>query len=368
MSTRSKVPRILLALCATGVSLLAAEASLRAYYWTKGIRRSDIDSLLEQSAKVEPREIAVVSVFGIVQPSPNPGVVYELRPNLQGTFRHRDFSTNRLGMRGPEVELAKPADTFRIVGLGDSFMFGWGVHQHEMYSSLLNEWHSNGSLRIEFLNFGTPGYNSAMEVALYEYKARRLRPDLVLIHFIGNDLALPHLLQPPPTASPDSWYLTQLARNVFLPATLEEEPGLLRHDISYLPETTQQEIKGQYGYMLGVAGFKRVMSRLAEITQSEGVPVVLMSQGHRKLLEPAAVEHGFTFLDPTPVFLELLEAEGVELTRKNWRRAIRLPKDIHPSPFAHRAYAEAIGRHLEAHYLPGTRPGEVEDAPARESQ
>src|SRR5207248_613583 len=64
-----------------------------------------------------------------------------LVPNAQ--VRHKsnefdyEFRTNRLGLRGPDLSFEKPAGTFRIVVLGDSFVAGYGVAEEHVLTNLL---------------------------------------------------------------------------------------------------------------------------------------------------------------------------------------------------------------------------------------
>ena len=78
-----------------------------------------------------------MSLHGLVQISPHPDVVYELKPGLVGTYLDRPLRTNAYGLRDRDYPVAKPEGTFRIVGLGDSVMFGWGVAQDEPFLEVL---------------------------------------------------------------------------------------------------------------------------------------------------------------------------------------------------------------------------------------
>ena len=66
---------------------------------------------------------------------------FTLRPGVEVRHADRDFSVsvavNALGMRGPERRAAKSVGTARILLLGDSFAFGWGVEQEEAFGARL---------------------------------------------------------------------------------------------------------------------------------------------------------------------------------------------------------------------------------------
>ena len=353
MPAKALAARILLAIVSVGVVVLLFEGGLRLYFYSRGVGRDDVQNLLRGSGD-EPEEISARGVYGVVRPSPHADVVYELRPNLRGTFRDQAISTNSHGMRSPEVALQKPSDTFRIVGLGDSYMFGWGVAQDETYLNIiekrLNERAADGR-RYELLNFGTPGYNGAMEAALYEHYARSFEPDLVLVHFVGNDFAWPHFLQGPRGAEPRNWYLIDLILGA-LGRSREPTTELLPHDLGELPKEEELEARGRYEYMTGEKGYARAMERLASLTSAESVPVVMMMLGDRRDQRRHAIEvaqtHGFSVLNASEHFIARLQAEGIETTsRRVFRRAVSIPGDGHPTPLAHRAYADALISELE---------------------
>ncbi len=92
--------------------------------------------------------------------------LFELRPGTDydhkspyGDFRV-NVRVNREGFRGREISAQKPAGTFRIFLLGDSFTFGLGVENDETYAAVLeaglNEDARNGP-RYEVINGGVRG-------------------------------------------------------------------------------------------------------------------------------------------------------------------------------------------------------------------
>jgi lysophospholipase L1-like esterase len=101
-----------------------------------------------------------------------------------------EYTINSHGMRGPEVPTDKPANTFRILGLGDSFTFGIGVRDdHTCLRRLEADLNAEyrGQPTFQVLNGSVQGYNTPDEVASLEHRWLAMSPDLVVIFFYLND-------------------------------------------------------------------------------------------------------------------------------------------------------------------------------------
>jgi hypothetical protein len=73
---------------------------------------------------------------------------------LSGEFAFR-FSTNRQGLRmGYDLAIPKPAGRERILLVGDSFTFGYGVEQDETFAARLQERLDPTRARVEVINAG----------------------------------------------------------------------------------------------------------------------------------------------------------------------------------------------------------------------
>ena len=109
---------------------------------------------------------------------------YELLPNLDGSFKDADFSTNRWGMRDQDYEQTPPADTYRIALLGGSVEQGSGVIHQETFEYLvekrLNRDKPNPKYsRYEILNFSVGGYRILQQVVTLERKAVNFKPTVL---------------------------------------------------------------------------------------------------------------------------------------------------------------------------------------------
>jgi len=98
---------------------------------------------------------------------------------------------NNLGMRGADTTIEKPRGVFRIIGVGDSITFGYGVRYEDTFLQVL-ERKLNASapkgLRYEVLNAGIPATGLEYYTHFIEAKAPSLDPDLIVMSMALNDI------------------------------------------------------------------------------------------------------------------------------------------------------------------------------------
>lgn len=100
-------------------------------------------------------------------------------------------TTNSEGMRSlREFDRKKPLNTIRILCLGDSFTYGWGVDDEYTYPEYLYQMlkRQYPDLNFEVLNTGVPYYNIFDEIDYYEEKGHKLNADIVIVQFYNNDI------------------------------------------------------------------------------------------------------------------------------------------------------------------------------------
>lgn len=97
--------------------------------------------------------------------------------------------TNSLGLRGAEIAQPKPDGQVRILALGDSVTFGWGLRGEDAYpsqlASLLATLRPNQ--RFEVINAGVSGYGTWQEVLWLKDTGLDLQPDIVVVQAHLND-------------------------------------------------------------------------------------------------------------------------------------------------------------------------------------
>jgi hypothetical protein len=108
---------------------------------------------------------------------------WTLKPGLDVRWYGQPFRTNRLGFRSPEIEVEKPAGTYRIVVFGSSCTMGYGIDDDSMYTRLLERWldeRAGPAHRVEVVNLAVSGDSPSRRLLRMQQEAGRLHPDWVL--------------------------------------------------------------------------------------------------------------------------------------------------------------------------------------------
>jgi hypothetical protein len=367
--------RLTLALATTIVTLLGVEGIIRLAYYLNEDRRS-LEVQLQSSRAQAQSSMHDLSLGDLVQPSRHAGIVYELRPNVRGRFMGQPVVINSQGLHDYEYSRRKPPGTFRIVGVGDSSLFGWGVPFEDsglkVLERRLNE--QSGAQKFEVINFAVPGYNTAMEADTFVQRCLEYAPDLVLLNFNTNDYDVPNFMRRPrELATLRKSYVVDLVYSVYEGvmgvAGQQPPPFDFRNRTTALREAARLDedpaLPNEYRYMVGAKGVARALERVAATVRERAIPFVVFDvkgypgldpkyvrdewrDGQRELLERESGRLGFHWLNTYPYFMDYLNRHP----DANLRTVFAVSEaDGHPNALAHSINAAAIFDYLVAHQL-----------------
>lgn len=180
MPKRTVILKIVIPLLGVLITLAGAELFLRlspssAITWTA---QKQLRLLEEAQRRYPPRD-------------PFFNKICKERPRLQ----HQNYPILGSRLRDYDYPLAKPAGSYRILGLGDSFAWGWGVlDNRRSFFKLLECWLQlkNPSRPVELINASQPGAAAAYYQRFMEIRGYKLNPDLVMVSFNLNDAYVKH--------------------------------------------------------------------------------------------------------------------------------------------------------------------------------
>ena len=311
--------------------------------------------------------VGELTLADIIQVSPDDLIAYELRGGTHGVFQGHDLSLNALGFRDNSRSTTKGVHTFRIVGLGDSHMFGWGVERDEAFLAVLERLlaeRASGKV-FEVWNTAVPGYNTVQEVEAFAQHADLLQPDLVIINYVNNDMDLPNFL----AERPNVWTV----RKSFLAELVSRRIALLDGRTSlpiglfgvvpdqrtkrYLYDTSR--VAERYRPLAGWDHMEAAFDRLAVLCRERGIrPVLLINMddytarsagktpdGRPKNVRELAVhcaKEGYLVVDPQDRITAYLKEHDLGPS------AVWLaPTDSHTNVLRHRLVAEELLQRLE---------------------
>lgn len=96
--------------------------------------------------------------------------------------------TNSDGFRDEEFEKPPPNNTIRILVIGDSFTYGWGLNESERYSDLTEKkLDSATDSKVQVVTAGTPSWGIKDYYKVLKHRGLSYEPDIVVLGLYKND-------------------------------------------------------------------------------------------------------------------------------------------------------------------------------------
>jgi hypothetical protein len=268
----------------------------------------------------------------IKRQSANPAIGHEHTPGAHARLMGVDVAISSQGLRDREFPPAPPPGRTRILMLGDSLTFGWGVPADKTYAKRLEAMLQQAGHDAEVVNTGVGNYNTEMEVAYFLERGAQLQPHYVVLNYFINDAE--------PTPRDRSNVLTRNLRALVYFASRADmalrlaNVGGHKDWRSYYESLYDQE---------GVGRVSAAIGRLADYCRRHGIRLLIANQP--ELRDPK--DYAFTRVEE--IVQRIAAAHQVRYV--NLRPAVRdlppqtlwvTPPDPHPSAVVHEAFAGAL--------------------------
>lgn len=301
-------------------------------------------------------------------------------PNRTGRSVSKEFSTkwriNSQGLIGPECSYEKPEGTFRIVALGDSMTEAFQVEEKDSFVRLLErKLNSLDDAGYEVLNFGVTTYGTVKEYYVFENKATRFNPDMVILAvFIGNDIDdnLNEEINPNAEFTKQQKienYIKLFLRNNFVSIGFTKEKIAKNKILRYLKGDREEAVAAYNpiyfknypeNTQFAIEKTKTYLKKFKNLADKESIRfLVLLIPDRVQVYEefrPAAVE-AVDFEKPNKIlagFLEEQEIDYIDLlpvflswVKMNSGTFLYFPYDGHINKDGHKVIAEEIFNHFK---------------------
>jgi len=120
-------------------------------------------------------------------------LIYSLQPNKTGYFVQEEFkeksTINSYGLRDKEIDEYSKYD-LRIIVIGDSFTYGYGVNNGQTYSDFLELiFLEQDNRKVDVINAGVHGYGTDQEYKFYTNKLHgKIKHNVLILGVNTNDI------------------------------------------------------------------------------------------------------------------------------------------------------------------------------------
>ena len=109
-------------------------------------------------------------------------------PGWEANTNGKKLTINSRGLRDREYALAKPAGVRRVLVLGDSYTWGYGVADDEIYTEVLERSLASRGAKVQVINSGVSGWGTDQEFLFLKSEGIKYQPDVVVLAlYLTND-------------------------------------------------------------------------------------------------------------------------------------------------------------------------------------
>ncbi|MGC2108191.1 MAG: SGNH/GDSL hydrolase family protein [Candidatus Korobacteraceae bacterium] len=322
--------------------------------------------------KVAVAAVAVLLVFGILEVAArvyahlasqdrliviDNVVGWKLSPNAHRRYDKETqpyfIAINSKGLRDVEHTYEKPPGVYRIVVIGDSFVFGaGGVEPAKRFADILQASTKN----TEVINMGVPAYGTDQEYLYLANEGLRYHPDLVLVCAFYNDFSESFSTINPSNGRPKGYFSLEGDQLVFHPPAFSLFYRLAQH--SYLLGLSEMGLSKIFNafdkamrrkrWMLNsktrLATYKQLFASTADLCQQHGAALVLVYLPFQGQYEKWVIQQVFDELATSRGVKTLDLMETVKLA--NRARPAYFEHDIHFNEYGNQVVAKALEKYL----------------------
>ncbi len=290
------------------------------------------------------------------------------RPNVRMRFRRPDFDT--LIEHGPDgwrrPDPAPPAvPVLRVLVLGDSFTWGWGVAQGQVFTDLLQR----RLPAVAIANRGVNAFGTSQEYLLMQRELAERHYDVVMLMFFHNDLTdnidpdsgrrpifalegdalVPRNQPPEPLMTPLQRLFKEHSRALDLISFSATQFGRWLNPVEALNIVPEGSEDIDYHTLPGAAVTMRLLAEMHRLAAGNGAQFILVYLPHHSeiqhlpsrapylravhaLVRDTAAREGIPLVDLAPAFNEAAQAG----------QAVIYPHDAHWTPTGHALAADVL--------------------------
>jgi lysophospholipase L1-like esterase len=280
-------------------------------------------------------------------------VGWTLAPNARRRYDKETqpyfIAINSKGLRDVEHSYDKPAGVYRIVMIGDSFVFGaGGVEPAKRFADILQASTKN----TEVINMGVPAYGTDQEYLYLAKEGFRYHPDLVILCAFYNDFSESFSTINPSNGRPKGYFSLDGDQLVFHPPAFSIFYRLAQHSyLLGLADMGLSKISNAYDKAMRrkhlvlnsktrLAAFQQLFASTADICQQHAAGLVLVYLPFQGQYEKWVIQD---------VMDDLAASRGVKTL--DLMDTVKLANRVRPAYFEHDIHFNEYGNQVVAKAL-----------------